>query len=319
MMPFDREAAKAAGWKDAEIDSYLAKQSASVRPRGQYDWREEALGKLPGLGAGVGGALGFAAGLPEGGIGAIPGTLIGTGAGAATGRNLEQMGRRWIGLPQAQANVFGQPLPQALDLTETALGYTSAEAVGLATAHIPSAARALALHRWARPAARVVASMLPGGTARAVSRLSAALEAAQEMAAAAVQAPVRGVKAAAKASVRGGRAAAQTRQASVRAAANASKASTAPIVQASARKASQTVAQKVVPRSVRAASRKVLPGPVRGGTAVMPGGTTNQIQAELAMERAGFTPEARAYGRKLLKLGVPLANVLKQSVEGLWP
>jgi len=95
-----------------------------------------------------------------------------------------------------------------------------------------------------------------------------------------------------RAAARGaGRVAAKTTQPSVRAAAKASAKAAAPTVRGAARK-------------------KVLPGPVRGGTRVMPGGVTNQLAAEQALVDAGFTVGERATARKLLARGVPLQQIL---------
>jgi len=145
-MPFDRDAAKAAGYSDEEIDYYLSsKRAAAPAARGSSTPRrtgfaESALATLTPIGATLGAVLGGTGGAAAGGIGAVPGVLVGTSAGAASGRILEQAVRRLLGAPPAQAEVFGVPLPQAFDLPETALGYASGQAAGGVVAAAPGAA-----------------------------------------------------------------------------------------------------------------------------------------------------------------------------------
>lgn len=109
-MAFDREAAKRAGYSDAEIETYLASkrgptQRKSVVPEGLREPTRRAAGLLPVLGGAVGGGLGAVGGAAAGlGVGSIPGSAVGgvagAGLGGAGGRALENTLLQGLGLDE---------------------------------------------------------------------------------------------------------------------------------------------------------------------------------------------------------------------------
>lgn len=119
-MAFNREAAKKAGYSDAEIDKYLSKQKVSGK--------KILGGAIPTLGAilgGIGG--GFVGNVP----GAIGGAAIGAGGGSALENSLSDLLGRQTETPGQQLVGAGKNIGKA-GLNEI-LGIGLAKGLGLAT------------------------------------------------------------------------------------------------------------------------------------------------------------------------------------------